>query len=137
MAGPDPSRLLAAVYRKLLAVPAKIAARGAIAITKAWRADYRAGRSPDGQAWPALAPSTVKRKGHGRILQDTEDTLDQTRAVPSPGAGIRLLTGPRAAYHMKGHRRRPARRVLPLRFPSPWKALLARIADDENRKATR
>jgi len=137
VSGPDPARLLAAVYRKLLTVPAKISARGAAGITKRWRAAYLAGRSPDGQTWAPLAASTVRRKGSTAILRRTDGTLDQTRAVPSPGAGIRLLTGPLARYHMLAYKTRPARRVLPRRMPADWLTLLGKLADEENRKATR
>jgi hypothetical protein len=136
MSGPTPEALVAAVYRKLLAVPSRIATRGALAITKLWRAAYVAGRSPDGQRWPALAASTVRRKGHALILRDSDETLGATRAVPARGSGILLQTGPNAAWHMKPTANRPQRRVLPLRLPAEWMRALARIADDENRKAT-
>lgn len=137
MSGPPPDALLKALYAKLLRVPAKVSTRGAARITSLWQSAYAAGRSPDGQRWAKLAASTVSRKGHTRILQETGGTMAATRAKPAPGAGIRLETGPKAAWHMTPYGKRPARRVLPLRLPAEWRRALEQIADDEHRSALR
>jgi hypothetical protein len=137
VSGPPPDALLKALYAKLLRVPAKVSSRGAARITSLWQSAYAAGRSPDGQRWPKLAASTVARKGHARILDETGATKRAARAKPAAGAGIRLDTGPKAAWHMTSYGGRPARRVLPLRLPAEWRRALEEIADDEHRRALR
>ncbi len=44
---------------------------------------FEADVGPDGNAWAPLAQSTIDRKGHGEIL---EDTLDMMRAVTESSA---------------------------------------------------
>lgn len=39
------------------------------------RAAFGLQRSPGGEQWPALAASTIKRKGHGRILYESGDLM--------------------------------------------------------------
>lgn len=127
-----------AAARELVNVPANVAARGAYAIQAGWRRNYEAGKDPYGNAWAENAPATVAKKGHGRVMQDSGETLAQTIARPLPGAGIRLATGPRAAYHLDATGSRPERRVLPLSgVPATWRAALARIAREEARKAVK
>jgi phage gpG-like protein len=76
---------------------------------------------PDGEQWKPNAPSTVKRKGHNIILQDTtrlvqslvSRTSDSVRDVFSErmNHGLTYGTGVEyARYHMTGTKRMPARR---------------------------
>lgn len=127
-----------AIAAELVKVPAAVAARGAAALQAIWRRDYEGGRDAYGKAWAPNAPSTIAKKGHGRVMQESGETLAKTLARPLPGAGIRLSTGPRAGYHLEPHRSRPARPVLPLSgMPATWRARLREIARDEARKAAR
>ncbi len=50
---------------------------------------FRNEHGPDGSAWPPLAPSTIARKGHDRILFDSGDLESQ---LVDDGAGIREVT---------------------------------------------
>lgn len=136
MAGPGAAVKYRAVLRQLAAVPARLSERSALAITRLWRANYAAGQDPYGAAWAPNAPSTIAHKGHGRVMQETGETMDETRAVPMAGAGVSLRTGPRAAWHLEATANRPARPVLPLRgVPPTWRQAMQRIAIEEARKA--
>lgn len=42
---------------------------------------------PDGNAWPPLAPSTIKRKGHNKILIETGRLIQSLTEQISGGAG--------------------------------------------------
>ena len=127
-----------ASLRELTRVPSRTSAKGASAIEKLWRKNYRAGLDPYGNAWAKLRPSTIARKGHGRIMIETGETLQQTRARTLPGGGIALRTGPKAAWHMDATANRPARRVMPaFGLPTTWRAKLRDIADREFKRAVR
>lgn len=118
--------------RELTRVPSRVASKSALEIEKMWRRSYMASQDPYGNEWPALKPSTIKRKGHDWIMVDTQETLDQTRVRALPGAGIELRTGKKAAWHMQPTANRPARRVLPaFGLPKAWRAKLREIAAAE------
>lgn len=137
MAGPSVAVMYKAVQRRLLDVPSKLAERGALRITRLWKAAYAAGTTPEGERWAPNAPSTIARKGHGRVMQETGETMDETRALPSGGAGIRLTTGAKAAWHTEATDNRPARHVLPRRHPPTWLAALRTLSIDLARRAVR
>jgi hypothetical protein len=76
---------------------------------------------PDDQAWPELAPSTIKRKGHDTILVDkrrlkpslAQRTGDSIRETYDEGANKGLTFGtevPYSAAHDQDVGNRPARR---------------------------
>lgn len=138
MSGPGVAVKMRKVLKALLVVPAKLADRGALRITKDWKMMYAAGNDAYGRPWARLAPSTLARKKGPGILRESEETFDATRAVPSAGAGIKLVTGPTAAYHQEAVGSRPARPVIPLEgVPSRWVELLRPIGVDLSRKAVR
>lgn len=119
-----------AALRELTKVPALASADGAKAIERLWRRNYRAGLDPYGAAWAPLAPRTIARKGHARIMVETGETLRETRAAALPGAGIKLTTGYKAAWHMKPTENRPARKVMPAHgLPATWRAELKKIVE--------
>ena len=72
---------------------------------------FSAQSSPGGQPWPALAPSTVKRKGHDRILFEsgrlekslTQKSGDAVRVVGEDGRGMLFGTSvPYSVFHNDG-----------------------------------
>lgn len=76
---------------------------------------------PDGTAWPELAPSTIKRKGHATILVDTkrlkpslaQRTADSIRETYEEGHNHGLEFGTEVPYsmdHDEATSNRPARR---------------------------
>lgn len=76
---------------------------------------------PDGQAWPELAASTIKRKGHATILVDkrrlkpslASQTGDSIRETFDEGTNKGLTFGtevPYSMYHDTATANRPARR---------------------------
>jgi phage gpG-like protein len=76
-------------------------------------------RAPDGSPWAPLAPSTIARKGHNRILIET-DAMRKS-LVDQSGDSIRELArastqglsfgtnDPKSPFHTKGTGRMPAR----------------------------
>lgn len=116
----------AAKYRKiqkeLLKVPSQVSRDGALGIEKMWRRSYMAGTDPYGNEWAANKDSTIRKKGHDWVMVDSQETLNKTRARALPGAGIGLVTGKNAAYHLEATENRPARPVLPLYgLPKAWR----------------
>ena len=82
-------------------------------------------KSPLGKKWADLAPSTIARKGHSKILIDsrrlvrslTQKTDDAIRAPFQSGNMAGLVFGtavPYAHYHMTGTRNMPARPMVGL-----------------------
>ncbi len=72
---------------------------------------FSAQSSPSGQRWPALAPSTIKRKGHNRILFEsgrlekslTTKSGDAVRSVGEDGRGLLFGTSvPYSVFHNLG-----------------------------------
>lgn len=77
-------------------------------------------KSPGGESWPALAPSTVAAKGHARILIDTGRLLqsltqrgpDAVRNVTGGNGSFDLVFGtavPYSVFHDEATGNRPAR----------------------------
>lgn len=78
------------------------------------RALHAQQRDPWGAAWKPLAPATVRKKGHSRILIDTGRMLS-SYSYRVEGDSVRF--GPRVPYarfHQFGTARIPRRAVLPL-----------------------
>lgn len=124
--------------RELTKVPALASRDGAAAIERLWRRNYRAGLDPYGNAWAPLAPRTIAKKGHDRIMIETGATLAETRAAPLPGAGISLRTGHKAAWHMTPTENRPARKVMPAHgLPATWRAALKKIVERRMKAAAK
>lgn len=76
---------------------------------------------PDGASWPPNAPSTVRRKGHGKVLRDKDDLMqsltsdhpDAIRHVFDEGNTGGLTFGTSrdySRYHDRPSGNRPARR---------------------------
>ncbi|WP_169314853.1 phage virion morphogenesis protein [Rubinisphaera brasiliensis] len=79
---------------------------------------FQEARSSAGDNWPALAPSTVKRKGHDTILVDTgrlkqslaSQTQHSVREVSDRGRGALFGTQvPYSIFHQQGGGRLPQR----------------------------
>lgn len=85
---------------------------------------FAARQAPDGQAWPQNAASTIKRKGHTRILEGLtmrlrnsirSQTGDSVREISDTGSTATLSFGtsrPYAYVHQVGSDRIPQRRFL-------------------------
>jgi len=138
MAGPSAAVKWKAVSRQLAAIPSRVASKAAPAIERLWRATWKAGQDPYGKALPALAASTIRKKGHDKIMIESGATLAQSHVKPLSGAGIALLTGPKTEYHLEPIPGRPARPELPLHgVPPRWLAALKRVSDAVAREAVR
>jgi len=138
MAGPSAAVKFRKIQKELLQVPSRISSDAAPEIQRLWRKTWRAGQDPYGAALPPLAPSTILRKGHAKIMIDTGGTLQQTTVRPLPGAGLALATGVKVNWNLEPSGTRPARPELPLRgLPPVWKAALEKIAKRRAREAVR
>lgn len=138
MSGPSALVKYRKIARSLHRVPASMSGRAAVEITRLWKKTYRAGQDPYGKALPPLAPSTIKRKGHARIMIETGETLAATEARPMPGAGVQLRTGHKAEWHLEPVGNRPARPEVPLYgLPPTWIRALKKIGYDAAKKAVR
>jgi phage gpG-like protein len=80
-------------------------------------------RDPAGHPWRKLSPITIKRKGHSRILIETERlmesvttrTSDSIRELIRQPRSARIRFGTKVPYamvHQKGTRRVPRRRFI-------------------------
>jgi hypothetical protein len=128
VSGPSAAVKYRKIARELQKIPARVSAEGAPAIERLWRKTYRAGQDAYGKPWAKLAPSTVARKGHDTIMVESKETYNETRVRPLSGAGLQLVTGRKAAWHLEPTANRPARPVPPLNgTPSPWKERLRKI----------
>lgn len=138
MSGPSAAVKYRKVARELQKVPARISAEAAPAIQRMWRKTYRAGQDPYGVKLAPLAASTIRKKGHDKILIETGESYDNTRVSTLPGAGIQLTTGEKLQWHLEATENRPERPMLPLRgIPPAWRERLKKIAVDKARKAAR
>lgn len=89
---------------------------GADELQKVLDQTFTAGKSPDGQTWAALKPSTIARKGHSKPLLDS-GRLRGSRKAKASKKGVTVdVEGNRArvaAILSSGRAGSPARPVLP------------------------
>lgn len=131
---PDPTGLVAEVHR-----------RAALALMRKLHESYRVrstgGSDPDGLPdWPALAPYTVRKKGHAKILIDTQQLFDSLNPDTMTGHTILNLLAsaievgsnrsgddgvPLLTKHARGGPRLPQRRLIPEKVPGSWKRAMA------------
>jgi hypothetical protein len=138
MAGMSPAVRYRRIARELQKVPARLSTDGAAAIQRMWRKTYRAGQDPYGKPLAKLAKSTIDRKGHDKILIESGDSYDDTRARAMAGSGIQLVLGEKLQWHLEPTENRPARIMLPLNgLPAPWRERLRKIAVEHARRAVR
>lgn len=106
---------------------------------------------PDGGAWPPLAASTIRRKGHAAILVDTgalfrsltarglrQSTGDAVREAIQTETGGHLSFGtsvPYSVYHDRASGSRPARRHVGIN-ESYLDGMVNRVADYTIEKLT-
>lgn len=89
---------------------------GAQELQKVLDQTFAAGRSPDGQPWAPLKPSTIARKGSSKPLVQTGRLRNARRATPTKKGVDVEVTRDRArvaAILARGTAERPARSVLP------------------------
>lgn len=60
-------------------------------LEKDHRENFIEERTPDGLAWPPLAPKTMARKGHNRILYETGRLLHSLSGLETRGDSIREI----------------------------------------------
>lgn len=100
---------------------------GATELQKVLDQTFAAGRSPDGQPWAPLKPSTIARKGSSKPLVET-GRLRAARRAKATAKGVDLEVGKDrarvAAILARGRADMPARPVLP-RFVKGGPAYLA------------
>ncbi|MFG0240459.1 MAG: phage virion morphogenesis protein [Gimesia chilikensis] len=87
-------------------------------LQKSHGAYFRSQAGPSGEAWRPLAPSTIKAKGHSRILFRTGrlekslkgDSSDSEYAINDQGRGMHWGTSvPYSVFHQRGGGRLPRR----------------------------
>ena len=81
---------------------------------------------PYGDGWSPLASSTVRRKGHDRILFESGDMFSDTKAVAT-GSTIEFEGPEYGPFHQGRSGRRPARPAVPNRseLPATWRQDIA------------
>lgn len=104
---------LADMLGELASVPSRAA--GAIADDLTELTDERFSSETDayGESWEALEESTILKKGHDRILQETGTTRAESLALPLRGAGIELRSSKVGFFHQAGTVHHPARKFFP------------------------
>lgn len=108
---------------QLAAIPSRIASEVADTINDSLSGQFDEGVNAYGNAWKPLLPQTVKRKrGDARILRREDDLSAATRAVPTSGAGIEIVSLDYGTFHQSGTRHMVARKILPdgSSLPKPW-----------------
>lgn len=118
---------LARTLRELARVPSQASAPFAAYITGELKSCLQGGVDPYGRPLPALKASTVRKKGHARILQENLVLLGQVKAIPLSGSGVGLDGGPGyGALHITGQGARgTVRAYLPINvMPAKWRAWL-------------
>jgi hypothetical protein len=123
----DLSRMdrLVANLGRLARVPAAASPAVSEWIAAAIEGQFEAGVDSYGDAWEALADSTVARGRHAPPLTDKRDMRRSVRAFPLPGAGVAITIDHPAQVHQTGWEgpksSGPARPVLPgEHFPAAW-----------------
>jgi hypothetical protein len=67
-----------------------------------------------GGKWRPLAPSTIRKKGHSRILFERGKLIKSWRMRTSSGYSVSVYSeDPKAIFHEEGTSRMPARPMLP------------------------
>jgi hypothetical protein len=121
---------LSRVLRELANVPSQVSKSFAAYATKQIKAGFRAGVDPYGSPWKPNAPSTIRKKGHGRPNIDTGAMMVSAKAVPLPGAGVTFRVGPGYATF--------AQRVRPFfpnaGMPPAWREALRELVREQIRK---
>lgn len=69
-------------------------------------------RSPDGQRWKELAPLTIKKKGHSRILRDKDVMINSNEYIIQGNTVIIRNTDKKALFHQKGTKNIPKREFI-------------------------
>lgn len=125
--------LLRANLNKLARVPSAIAKTAAAGITNQIRIDTSSGLDAYGKPFKPLAVSTIRRGRRPPPMVATGASLDATLAKPLAGAGIAIILGGAYGYHVKSHKTRPSRSVVPERagLPASWNRRIDRAAQDE------
>jgi hypothetical protein len=110
----------------LTGVPAKLAERGANRLTRIIRANTAAGLDAYGKPFVPLAPATREKGRQPPPMVASGDSLSETRARPLRGSGIAIVLGGAYMHHVRSHKTRPARSVIPERsgLPAAWNAAL-------------
>lgn len=89
---------------------------------------FNSGSGPDGNAWAALAPSTVAQ---GRTPPPLTDTGSMRRSASvSPTKGIRVRLSKPAGYHQSGTSRMAQRAIVPTGnvLPARWASAVSEAA---------
>lgn len=129
-------KALALALRQLSRVPARVSVPFAAFVRNDLRRTIAAGQDPYGVALPPLRATTVRRKGHSRILYRTGSLQGSIDAGPLAGAGVYITVGPAYAhFHITGTRRMVARPFFPRSgMPKAWNAALKRLVAEDLEK---
>jgi len=117
---------------KLQRLPSRIVRPIAARITLRIKLQFRTGQDAYGTPWVPLKPSTVRKKGHTRIMigklpgSGSGQMRAESMAIPIGGAGIELVSVPHGAYHVEATADRAARPLFPHRknLPDKWQTII-------------
>lgn len=123
-------RDLVARLAELEGIPSRISKEVADGIGELVAAEFAGQHDPYGKPWAPLKESTVRRKGHSRILSDSGLLSGSTEARPSAGAGVGITSIEYGTYHQTGTKFMVARKILPdgPDLPKAWSAVIDRAA---------
>ncbi len=132
---------LAARLSDLKEVPSRVASRVAPLLAAELQTGFDSGTDPYGEAWAALAPSTIARGRTPPPLTDTRAMRDSLRVAPLRGSGVGITIDHPAAVHQAGapSKNIPARPILPAEdeLPQNWQDIIEDATIDEYRRATK
>jgi hypothetical protein len=107
---------------QLARVPAIVAEKASPVIAGLIQAEFDAGRSPYGETWAALRPSTVKRGRRPPPLTDTRAMRDSTKVAPGGAGIVGSINSKPAVFHQYGTSKMAARQIFPEAelVPTAW-----------------
>jgi len=122
---------VARAIRELSRVPARASRGASESIAALIQRQFDTGTDPYGRAWKPLKPSTIKKKGHARILIDKEKLRKGIDVRPMSGAGVQITIDADYAKYHQG-----TRPILPNRgLPATWKAAITGALTQETQRA--
>lgn len=112
---------LAAKLASLTKIPSEVPEPIALAFNEQLQREFVEEKDPYGRAWKPLAKSTIQRKGHDRIMFESGDMLEQTKAH-AVGDRIEFVGTEYGPFHQGASGNRPARPAVPNEsaLPKDW-----------------
>lgn len=113
---------------ELASVPSRATAAIADDLTALTEERFESETDAYGNAWEPLEDTTIAKKGHDRILDETGETRAESVALPMRGAGIELRSSQVGFFHQAGTVHHVARKFFPDgdELPAEYKAAIDR-----------